>query len=125
MTNSGRSNSNATGSKADTFIESVHNDGCWFTDFLLPSDVVEQSVLENGDIDTVTSTRCHQWIPTTMLLLLVSWQWNLLAWSSIVIGIHWWHRVDVTILRYRLLNQANRFHCQETSSSSSQWNLLA
>src|SRR6218665_3102116 len=38
--------------------------------------------------------------------------------SSIVIGIHWRHRVDVTILRYCLLNQANRFHCQETSSSS-------
>src|SRR6218665_1033871 len=53
MTNSGRSNSNATGSKPATFIESVHNDGCWFTDFLLPSDVVEQSVLENGDIDSV------------------------------------------------------------------------
>src|SRR6218665_4049346 len=53
MTNSLRSNSNATGSKPATFIESVHNDGCWFTDFLLPSDVVEQSVLENGDIDSV------------------------------------------------------------------------
>src|SRR6218665_1482471 len=35
----------------------------------------------------MTSTRCPQWIPTAMLLLLVSWQWNLLAWSSIVIGI--------------------------------------
>src|SRR6218665_1337938 len=39
--------------------------------------------------------------------------------SIIVIGTHWRRCVHFTNLRYRLLNQANRFHCQETSSSSS------
>src|SRR6218665_431443 len=149
MTNSGRSNSNTTGSKPATFIESVHNDGCWFTDFLLPSDVVEQSVLENSDIDSVppmdpnhnaaavgflamesvgwfkhcdwdplaAQSRCHHFpLPTARSSHRFHCQKT--SSSSIVIGIHWRHRVDVTFFRSGLLNKANRFHCQEPSSSS-------
>src|SRR6218665_3530716 len=51
----------------------------------------------------VTSTLCRQWIPITMLDQVNRFHCQETNSSSIVVGIHWWHRVDVTVLQYRLL----------------------